>query len=70
MYDTDVYTISLGSSRDLLIKQDGKGTKSEKIKLDSGDLYFMDERLHRNHTHSIPKRANSGRRISVVFFAK
>jgi alkylated DNA repair dioxygenase AlkB len=71
MYGMDVFTISLGSTRDLLIKRDGKNTKATKITLNSGDLYFMDERLHLNHKHSIPKRTRVlGSRISVVFFAK
>ena len=70
VYGTDVYTISLGSPRDLLIKQDGKGTRAKKIKLNPGDLYFMAEKLHAEHRHSIPKRANAGPRISIVFFTK
>lgn len=70
MYGADVYTISLGSPRDLLIKQDGRGTRAEKIPLSSGDLYYMAVALHHNHRHSIPKRKNAGTRISVVFFTQ
>jgi alkylated DNA repair dioxygenase AlkB len=68
-YGTDVYTISLGATRDLLVKPDGKG-ETKKITLKSGDLYYMAEKLHADHKHSIPKRAGIHLpRISVVFFA-
>ena len=68
-YGTDVYTISLGETRDLLIKSDKKGSKAMKITLESGDLYYMSKELHINHKHSVPKRKKSnGTRISIVFF--
>lgn len=71
LYETDVYTISLGSSRDFLIKKDEKGTKAIKYTLNPGDLYFMEKELNIDHKHSIPKRKNAeGMRISVVFFCK
>jgi len=70
-YDADVYTISLGSKRELLIKKDGKGEKAEKISLESGDLYYMSEELNKCYKHSIPKRKKiKGPRISLVFFCK
>lgn len=68
-YGTDVYTISLGETRDLLIKSDAKGSRAMKITLESGDLYYMPKELHVDHKHSVPKRKNAtGTRISVVFF--
>lgn len=68
-YDKDVYTISLGSSRDLLIKKDGPGQRAERTTLESGDLYYMSEELNKDYKHSIPKRKNiKGSRISLVFF--
>lgn len=71
VYGTDVYTISLGSTRDFLVKEDGKGNKAEKYTLKNGDLYYMSEKLHEKHKHSIPKRTRvTEPRISVVFFTK
>ena len=43
-YNCDVYTISLGTSRDLLIKRGGVEQQSEKITLNSGDLYYLSKR--------------------------
>jgi alkylated DNA repair dioxygenase AlkB len=68
MYGTDVYTISLGATRDLLIKPDN-GDKTIKYSLRSGDLYYMSKAINSTHRHSIPKRKNvNGTRISIVFF--
>lgn len=69
-YNTDVFTISIGESRDLLLKPDDK-TKTSTIKLDSGDLYFMSQLFQTKNKHSIPKRKKiTGKRISVVFFGR
>lgn len=71
MYGTDVYTISLGATRDLLVKPDGAGSKGIKFTLQSGDMYHMDELLHKDHKHSIPKRKGIAEpRISIVFFTR
>lgn len=68
-YGTNVYTISLGGTRDLLIKQNGRGTRAEKFTLKSGDLYFMSNKMQSTHKHSIPKRKKvNSERMSVVFF--
>lgn len=68
-YGTDVYTLSLGSTRDILIKENGIGTRADKITLESGDLYYMPNALQSTHKHSIPKRKSVGNsRISIVFF--
>jgi hypothetical protein len=64
-YNKDVY---IGETRDLLVNSDQKGTRAIKYKLESGDLYYMVERLHHKHKHSVPKRTKGGIRISVVFF--
>lgn len=68
-YGCNVWTLSLGDARDFLVKKDGTGTKADTYNLKSGDLYFMDNRLHKTHRHSIPTRkSRKGSRISVVFF--
>lgn len=68
-YGCDVWTLSLGGTRDFLVKPDRTGTKSTKWTLESGDLYLMKRQLHQTYRHSIPARKgmNQGR-ISVVFF--
>lgn len=67
-YGTDVYTLSLGDKRDLLVKSD-QGGASDKYILESGDLYFMAVKLHDGHRHSIPvRKGRKDPRISVVFF--
>ncbi len=58
LYGTDVYTISLGATRDLLVKPDGSGD-TRKITLKSGDLYYMDEKLHKNHKQQHTKTRRS-----------
>lgn len=68
-YGTDVYTLSLGSTRDFLLKPDDVTQKTQTIKLYSGDLYYMAKEIHSKYRHSIPKRAGvSEPRISIVFF--
>lgn len=70
-YNADVWTLSLGSTRDFLVKPDEKGTRATTYTLKSGDLYYMAKELHRNHRHSIPKRSGKiGPRISIVFFTE
>lgn len=67
LYGTNVYTLSLGSSRDLLVKKDGE--KAIKYTLNNGDLYYMALELQKEHKHSIPKRLKvDSTRISIVFF--
>jgi len=70
-YGCDVWTLSLGSTRDFLVKKDGTGTRAHSWTLKSGDLYYMDQSLHKDHRHSIPARkGRPGSRISIVFFTK
>lgn len=69
-YGCDVWTLSLGDTRDFLVKKDGVGTRADTWTLKSGDLYYMSEKLHKTHRHSIPvRKGRQGSRISVVFFA-
>jgi len=69
LYNTDVYTLSFGETRDLLLKPDDKNQKTIKITLRNGDLYFMSQKLNENFRHRIPERKNiTNSRISIVFF--
>lgn len=70
-YGCDVWTLSLGDTRDFLVKKDVIGAKADKWTLESGDLYFMDKTLHKHYKHSIPVRKNKKHaRISLVFFTQ
>lgn len=70
-YNCDVWTLSLGDTRDFLVKKDVVGSRAEKWTLKSGDLYFMDRMLHKNHVHCVPvRKGRSQPRISLVFFTK
>lgn len=70
-YGCDTFTLSLGETRDFLVKQNGKGTKSQKFTLESGDLVYMDLELQKTHKHSVPKRKNStNQRISILLFVE
>ena len=68
-YGMNIYTLSLGAPRDFSVKPDGKNTTTKTFLLESGDLYFMDNAIHKTHKHSIPKRTKcKDSRISIVFF--
>jgi len=70
-YGCDVWTLSLGSTRDFLVKKDGTGTRADSWTLKSGDMYFMSKNLHKDHRHSIPvRKGRPGSRISIVFFTR
>jgi alkylated DNA repair dioxygenase AlkB len=69
MYGVNTYTISLGSTRDFLLKSNNSGTKAVKYTLKSGDLYIMDKQVHTEFKHSIPKRKSvTTPRISILLF--
>lgn len=69
-YGMDTYTLSLGGTRDFLMKSNQPGTKADKYTLRSGDLYFMSKSIHLTHKHSVPKRKNQiEQRISILFFS-
>lgn len=41
------------------------------VPMRSGDLYYMNQSLHKDHRHSIPiRKGRPGTRISIVFFTK
>ena len=67
-YGLDTYTLSLGATRDFLLKPKASGTHSETFRLRNGDLYYMAKGLHETHKHSVPKRtALKEARISILF---
>lgn len=70
-YGTDTYTVSLGATRDFLLKPDHPELPTEKFTLESGDLYLMEKAVHDGHRHSVPKRKGvTEPRISILLFAE
>jgi alkylated DNA repair dioxygenase AlkB len=63
-----VVTISLGATRDILLKRKDKTGKTIKVPLHSGDLCFMSGRTQELWMHSIPKRTGLlNGRIALTF---
>ncbi len=67
-YNTDVYTLSLGGTRNCVFTKDADANRSV-YALQSGDILFFDQATNAQYKHSIPKSsAVNDPRISVVFF--
>jgi alkylated DNA repair dioxygenase AlkB len=74
----ETYALSLGTSRDFVVKdainpflgyKNKKKAEKTKYLLKSGDLFHMDDIFNRAHLHSVPKRSRiKTGRISIVFF--
>jgi alkylated DNA repair dioxygenase AlkB len=64
--DAVVAILSLGATRTLLLRPDGGGA-STAFPLHSGDLLVQGGTCQRTFEHCVPKRANAGPRISVMF---
>lgn len=64
--DAVVAILSLGATRTLLMRPDGGGT-STAFAMHSGDLLVQGGTCQRTFEHSVPKRADAGPRISVMF---
>jgi len=63
---TIVAIVSLGSPRTLLLRPEGGGP-SVAYTMHSGDLVVQGGTCQRTHQHCVPKRAQAGPRISVMF---
>jgi alkylated DNA repair dioxygenase AlkB len=68
-YGFDVFTLSLGGSRDCHFHP-LSGGPADKYTLMNGDLLFFNLAANEVYKHSIPKRASAEPRISLVFFAQ
>lgn len=69
-YGSTVITVSLGATRDFIMRPDDGGL-DEVYSLDHGDVFVFDPSDNTAYKHAIPKsRAPSGARVSVVIFAK
>lgn len=64
--DTVVAILTLGSPRRLLLRPNGGG-RSLAVEPGSGDLFVMGGTCQRTWQHSVPKRAQAGPRICVMF---
>ena len=63
---TIVAIVSIGAPRTLLLRPEGGGP-SVGYTLHSGDLLVQGGTCQRTHQHCVPKRAQAGPRISVMF---
>lgn len=62
-----IFSLSLGASRDFLLKHTDTG-KTEKTSLEDGDLVIMKGEIQEQWKHSIPKRKNvSTERFNLTF---
>jgi len=60
--------LSLGTTRDMLIRRKGKGTRAMRITLEPGSLMVMSHAAQFTHEHGIPKTSRIvGARISCAF---
>lgn len=64
--DTVVAILTLGSPRRLLLRPNGGG-RSLAVEPGPGDLFVMGGTCQRTWQHSVPKRAQAGPRICVMF---
>ena len=69
MIEALVATVSLGSPRRFMLKP-AEGGSSIAIPLGRGDLYVMGGTCQRTWRHGIPKVANAGPRIALMFRPK
>ncbi|QGG96518.1 alpha-ketoglutarate-dependent dioxygenase AlkB [Actinomarinicola tropica] len=64
--DTVVAILTLGSPRRLLLRPNGGG-RSLAVEPGPGDLFVMGGTCQRTWQHSVPKRAQAGPRVCVMF---
>lgn len=63
-----IVILSLGASRDMLIRRQFKGTRAVRITLEPGSLLVMSHASQFTHEHGIPKTTRSvGPRISCAY---
>ncbi|KAJ3043827.1 Alpha-ketoglutarate-dependent dioxygenase alkB 2 [Rhizophlyctis rosea] len=62
-----IASLSLGSSRDFLMRHKVDKTKNEKFVLESGDMVVMRGKTQSEWLHAVPKRKNAGGRINITF---
>ena len=68
---TPIAILSLGASRDMLIRRQGKGARAVRIMLEPGSLLVMSYASQFTHEHRIPKTTHPiGTRISCAFRAR
>jgi alkylated DNA repair dioxygenase AlkB len=78
MGDPIVASISLGCARDFLLRATNPVSalasavlpNNGKVKLEHGSLLLMGRGVQGAYQHSLPKRANAGRRVNLTFRAR
>lgn len=66
-FNSGVYTVSLGASRDFYLRRKDDHTRVIKTTLHAGDLCVMEGSTQQEYEHSVPKRTQAGYRISLTF---
>jgi alkylated DNA repair dioxygenase AlkB len=67
---TPIAILSLGATRDMLVRAKSAGGRALRIALEPGSLLVMSHAIQRTHVHGIPKTSrNVGPRISCAFRA-
>jgi alkylated DNA repair dioxygenase AlkB len=67
---TPIAILSLGATRDMLVRGQSDGGRALRIALEPGSLLVMSRAIQRTHVHGIPKTSrNVGPRISCAFRA-
>ena len=63
-----IASLSLGGSRDFLMKHKDDGNKKEKFPLENGDMLVMQGTTQSKWLHSIPKRTSTVQpRVNITF---
>lgn len=64
---SSVFGLSLGDTRDFYFKSKKATKEVIKTKVNHGDLMIMLGDTQKHYTHSVPKRAKGGYRVSITF---
>eukprot|EP00455_Lapot_gusevi_P004707 TRINITY_DN11946_c0_g1_i1.p1 TRINITY_DN11946_c0_g1~~TRINITY_DN11946_c0_g1_i1.p1 ORF type:complete len:254 (+),score=19.03 TRINITY_DN11946_c0_g1_i1:85-846(+) len=64
---TTIASLSLGSTRDFVVREIGNHLNQMVFRLGNGDLLLMQGTMQRHWQHAVPKRSKAGPRINLTF---